>query len=638
MEKVDYMMNTLQTLLERRNFQISELFKVLNANSEDEIIDQLFLSLNKTIEASPEKYKEYLEIYTKIVLMLIENCPNVNYKEAKKRIIKLNDKISENKPENVNELDQTSNKKDQKYFEFLEFIICDIKNLDYLEETLKKFPDIVNIKNNEGKTILSVIVDEYLKETLKDEINRDVIMYYKNALFLVKHQKQFVFNTKDRNYSNKRISKSLSKLHYQEKIYKERKKSLMNLKDLVNSAEKEKICINKLLETYNINTTFPMRIEDEINQLAKDTSSSLYPERITIDDYIITIDGEGTKEIDDAVSIRKLENGNYLLGVHIASVLGYLSYNSKAVNEAISRGNSIYIHGSNTYADRPIYKGLIPIFPYGFSLERASLIQEKPRLSNSYFFEIDNKGEIVDCKFKKTVITSNKKCTYQEINNIIKNGTSNAKVEKTVRLLDELTYKLEEKDQSKSLYVNIKNLKTDPSEVRVSTNSRSERIIGQIMKITNSKIADYFAHSKESYPFLYRVHEINKENIKELENEIKKMSTTNDKGKFENLYNTLIKLYPSAYYDLSGNHEGLGLKHYCHGTSPLRRSADIIVEHALDVCYFNHPSDEELYLLEQDIKEKKKIVNSKNTDIEYFMTNYTKEKQKIKKKYRQNHI
>ena len=96
MEKVDYMMNTLQTLLERRNFQISELFKVLNANSEDEIIDQLFLSLNKTIEVSPEKYKEYIEIYTKIVLMLIENCPNVNYKEAKKRIIKLNDKTLTN--------------------------------------------------------------------------------------------------------------------------------------------------------------------------------------------------------------------------------------------------------------------------------------------------------------------------------------------------------------------------------------------------------------------------------------------------------------------------------------------------------------------------------------------------------------
>ena len=126
-----------------------------------------------------------------------------------------------------------------------------------------------------------------------------------------------------------------------------------------------------------------------------------------------------------------------------------------------------------------------------------------------------------------------------------------------------------------------------------------------MMKLTNSKIADYFAHSSEGYPFLYRVHEMNAENISELESAIKKLSPAKDREKFDNLYNALTSMYPSAYYD-------------------------IVVEHALDVCYFKRPSDKDLYLLEENIKENRDIINAKNNDIDYFIGQYCREKQKIK--------
>ena len=649
MEKVDYMIS-LEELFKRDKFQISDLVKALNIDEGDEIINRLFLFLNTKIDNFHEGTNlDYLQTGVGVISDIIEEYSSVNHKMIKKKTKKLYEKIVRIQTENIekfqnpietlkefkkvilaiDKLEEVNLKRESKYFGFLKFITCDIKSLDYLEETLKRFPNIVNAKDKKERTIFSTIFKEYLTEINSDEFNREKIMYYSNVLSLIKSHVQFELDSKDKSYCNSKLKQSISKLYYQDDNYSEKKELLADLKNFLQNEDVEKIGIGQLLENYHISTAFPRKVKNEIDQLMR-KPKKVSSGRVIVDDYIITIDGLNAKEIDDALSIKKLENGNYLLGVHIASVLGYLSYKSPSVVEAISRSSSIYLPGRCSHIEGLECDGLIPIFPYQFSAGSASLIQGKPRLTNSYFFEIDSHGDIVDSDFRKTVISNSKKCNYQEINNVIKKGTTNPQLENTVKLLDELTYKLEEKDQAKSIYLDIKNKKIDPSDAKVSTNSRAERIVGQMMRLTNSKIADYFAHSSEGYPFLYRVHEMNVENISELESAIKKLSPAKDREKFDNLYNALTSMYPSAYYDLEGSHEGLGLKHYCHGTSPLRRSADIVVEHALDVCYFKRPSDKDLYLLEENIKENRDIINAKNNDIDYFIGQYCREKQKIK--------
>ena len=649
MEKVDYMIS-LEELFKRDKFQISDLVKALNIDEGDEIINRLFLFLNTKIDNFHEGTNlDYLQTGVGVISDIIEEYSSVNHKMIKKKTKKLYEKIVRIQTENIekfqnpietlkefkkvilaiDKLEEVNLKRESKYFGFLKFITCDIKSLDYLEETLKRFPNIVNAKDKKERTIFSTIFKEYLTEINSDEFNREKIMYYSNVLSLIKSHVQFELDSKDKSYCNSKLKQSISKLYYQDDNYLEKKELLADLKNFLQNEDVEKIGIGQLLENYHISTAFPRKVKNEIDQLMR-KPKKVSSGRVIVDDYIITIDGLNAKEIDDALSIKKLENGNYLLGVHIASVLGYLSYKSPSVVEAISRSSSIYLPGRCCHIEGLECDGLIPIFPYQFSASSASLVQGKPRLTNSYFFEIDNHGDVVDSDFRKTVISNSKKCSYQEINDVIKNGTTNPQLENTVRLLDELTYKLEEKDQAKSIYLDIKNKKIDPSDAKVSTNSRAERIVGQMMRLTNSKIADYFAHSSEGYPFLYRVHEMNVENISELESAIKKLSPAKDREKFDNLYNALTSMYPSAYYDLEGSHEGLGLKHYCHGTSPLRRSADIVVEHALDVCYFKRPSDKDLYLLEENIRENRDIINAKNNDIDYFIGQYCREKQKIK--------
>ena len=625
MEKVDYMIS-LEELFKRDKFQISDLVKALNIDEGDEIINRLFLFLNAKIDNFHEGTNlDYLQTGVGVISDIIEEYSSVNHKMIKKKTKKLYEKIVRIQTENIekfqnpietlkefkkvilaiDKLEEVNLKRESKYFGFLKFITCDIKSLDYLEETLKRFPNIVNAKDKKERTIFSTIFKEYLTEINSDEFNIEKIMYYSNVLSLIKSHVQFELDSKDKSYCNSKLKQSISKLYYQDDNYSEKKELLADLKNFLQNEDVEKIGIDQLLENYHISTAFPRKVKNEIDQLMR-KPKKVSSGRVIVDDYIITIDGLNAKEIDDALSIKKLENGNYLLGVHIASVLGYLSYKSPSVVEAISRSSSIYLPGRCCHIEGLECDGLIPIFPYQFSASSASLVQGKPRLTNSYFFEIDNHGDVVDSDFRKTVISNSKKCSYQEINDVIKKGTTNPQLENIVRLLDELTYKLEEKDQAKSIYLDIKNKKIDPSDAKVSTNSRAERIVGQMMKLTNSKIADYFAHSSEGYPFLYRVHEMNAENINELESAIKKLSPAKDREKFDNLYNALTSMYPSAYYDLEGSHEGLGLKHYCHGTSPLRRSADIVVEHALDVCYFKRPSDKDLYLLKK-ITMKKRI-------------------------------
>ena len=146
------------------------------------------------------------------------------------------------------------------------------------------------------------------------------------------------------------------------------------------------------------------------------------------------------------------------------------------------------------------------------------------------------------------------------------------------------------------------------------------------MLLTGNRVAEFFAEN--SYPCLYRVHSVNQSDSKKLQVLIDSLTKTYGGDQYNKLYQLIEGIYPKGWYDIEGSHDGLGLDHYCHCTSALRRSADIVVEHALEVCYDDNPKDKELMKLEEEVARRKNEINSKQDPIEWFGKDYKRAYQK----------
>lgn len=512
--------------------------------------------------------------------------------------------------------------KQHNQFDLLEYI--NTKNLDYLEKIFHEFPKLVNCKDQNKNSLFYNIFKHVVLKSSNNELDEKEIIYYNKVLELIKAQSNFNLSPSQQSKCLKELEKCLvnkSKLNIEE---------IRKLSRLVLS-EKNDINFNtsNISSLYKINIKFDKKLADELSLYQTPISKKNYPNRLVLDDYIITIDGSNTVELDDALSIKKTENGNYLLGVHIASPIGYLPFESYNMQEAINRGSTIYLPGKLENSNGPLNKGFIPIFQEKFSTDKASLNEGVSRLARSHFFEIDKNGYVISQKYLKTIIKNNKRCTYGEVNHIIKFGSSNLKLNDTVNMLDEVTYLLEDVYKAKEIYLEKKAQSSDPAQVKMN-NSRAEKIVSNAMILTGSNVAEFFANSPHGYPTLYRVHKVENKDLLNLEKELKKASESKNQQKFNELYKALLKIYPAASYDIDGPHEGLNLKHYCHCTSPLRRSADIIVDYSLDRCYFHNPKDKEIKNLEKIILNSKNVINNQNTQIDLFLSDYSKQLKKTK--------
>ncbi len=361
---------------------------------------------------------------------------------------------------------------------------------------------------------------------------------------------------------------------------------------------------------YEIEDEFPSDVIEQLKDIPDRVLDNEYDGRTDLRDQVIfTIDGDDTKDIDDAISIDKLTNGNYKLGVHIADVSYYVKENTPLDSEAYKRGTSVYL--ANT---------VIPMLPHQLSNGICSLNPNVDRLAISCVMEINSKGDIVDYDIFESVIKSRIQMTYKKVNKILEQNEIPDGYEPyadKLRQMQELAHILRENKVRKG-YIDfeideakiITNESGEAVDVVLRERGTGEKLIEDFMIAANETVATHITYM--NYPFIYRVHgEPNEEKINNFLNFInilgyrvhrpskitpKSMQILLDELKdvkeYSILSSLLLRSMQKAIYDKNNiGHFGLASKCYTHFTSPIRRYPDTTVHRLLRTYLFNKNID-----------------------------------------------
>jgi ribonuclease R len=351
---------------------------------------------------------------------------------------------------------------------------------------------------------------------------------------------------------------------------------------------------------------FPKEVEDYAHQIPMEIPKEEIARRRDIrDENVFTIDPADAKDFDDALSIKKLDNGNYYLGVHIADVTHYLTPKSVLDAEAYKRGTSVYL------VDR-----VIPMLPEVLSNGVCSLRPNEDKLTYSCFMEIAPNGKLVDYSVEETVIHSRQRFTYEEAQKVVdgkKHPFSN-EIETVATLARVLLDKRFREgaidfDTPEPKFVLDENGK--PLKVILKERIFAHRLIEECMLMANKTVAMHVDElrkksgkkkSKDLYPFFYRVHDKpDQEKLEGIAEQVKPIGINFEMGKkitpkrinelLKKVQNTSLEyivnglmLRAMAKAEYSPNnigHFGLGFGHYAHFTSPIRRYPDVIVHRLL---------------------------------------------------------
>lgn len=365
--------------------------------------------------------------------------------------------------------------------------------------------------------------------------------------------------------------------------------------------------ILSIIRQFSLPEEFPNKVQEAAKNIEQEVDPEEAKRRVDLRHLnTFTIDGIDAKDIDDAVSIEKKDNGNYYLGVHIADVAHYVRERSILDKEALQRGNSVYL------IDR-----VIPMLPKELSNGICSLNPHVDRLSLSVFMEIDNKGKVVDHEIVEGLINSKQRLVYDDVSNFLENDDEVAKeklskVADDLKLMEELCHILYEKRERRgSIDFDfpeakiILDEKGIPVEIRKEDRRIANRLIEEFMLVCNETVAERFFWSQ--IPFLYRIHEEpspekmatfgklihnfgytlkgqNEIHPKELQ-----LLTKEIRGKKEEtLISTLMlrSLKKAIYTSEPGIHFGLAAQYYSHFTAPIRRYPDLVI-HRIIKAYLN---------------------------------------------------
>ena len=366
-----------------------------------------------------------------------------------------------------------------------------------------------------------------------------------------------------------------------------------------------------LIKEYNLPSRFPEPVVQEAQECGTEINKKEIPKRVDLRDHIIfTIDGEDAKDLDDAVRVIKLENGNYRLDVHIADVSHYVKDGSLLDREAYIRGTSIYLLGR-----------VIPMLPRELSNGICSLNAGQDRFTLSCSMEIDNKGNVISSEVYKAVINVTERMNYKDVQTILDKSDKKIlkKYEKYIKDFETMA-ELAKILKQRRITQGYLNLEIPESKIELDVEGKaidvhpyeiyfSNEIIEQFMLTANETIAEKFYWLDA--PFIYRVHEEpDLDKVKELNqflyNFNLKIKVVNEKvypkefekileeikGKEEErvISHFILRTLKVARYEAENKgHFGIASKYYCHFTSPIRRYPDLfihrIISHYLEEGY-----------------------------------------------------
>ena len=369
--------------------------------------------------------------------------------------------------------------------------------------------------------------------------------------------------------------------------------------EVLGSIDEAGVDMLSIIKEYDLPAEFPENVIEEAKKYGDKIDAKDIQNRIDCrQDIIFTIDGEDAKDLDDAVRVIKLKNGNYRLDVHIADVSYYVREGSLLDKEAQIRGTSVYM-----------LSRVIPMLPKELSNGICSLNAGQDRFTLSCSMEINNKGEVVSAEVYKGIINVTERMNYHDVQKILDKSDEEVlkKYEKYIGNF-ELMAELAEILKKKRLEQGYLNLDIPESKIDLDENGKvisigkyetsfSNEIIEQFMLSANETIAEKFYWLEA--PFIYRVHEDpDIEKVKELNKFLYnfglKIRIVNEKiypkevskileeikGKEEEkVVSTLIlrTLKIARYEAENKGHFGIASKYYCHFTSPIRRYPDLFI-------------------------------------------------------------
>lgn len=363
-------------------------------------------------------------------------------------------------------------------------------------------------------------------------------------------------------------------------------------------------CLDGLLADNGLFADFSDHVKNEVESISNRVSEKDMVGREDLRNLtVITIDGDDSRDFDDAVSLEKTDNGNMLLGVHIADVTHYVKEGSELDKEASKRTTSVYFPHT-----------VVPMLPKELSNGICSLNPDVDRLTLSVIMEFDKDGTILSNRIVESVIHSKYRMTYNNVNKILDGDKELTKeyadIVPMLSDMNELAKKLAFKrktrgaidfDFPESMIVCDKD--SNPVEIALCERGDSHKLIESFMLIANETVAQIAFWSE--LPFVYRVHESpSNEKLSEF-NEFIKNFGYSIKGKIdsENIHPKALQdiservkgtpeefmiskmmlrsLMKACYRDINDGHFGLAAKFYCHFTSPIRRYPDLIIHRVL---------------------------------------------------------
>lgn len=504
---------------------------------------------------------------------------------------------------------------------------------EYIPMKAKELAIIFNVQKvdlEEFKRVLSKLEKD--GKIVRNRRNRYSINQIETLVGTFKKSKSFGFVVPD----NKKESKDIfiSKKHFN--AAKDNDKVIVQITKLEENGRKPEgkivevigninlagVDMLSIIKEYKLPYEFPKQVIDEAKNIGTEISENEKKNRKDFrEDIIFTIDGEDAKDLDDAVSIMKNEEGNYLLNVHIADVSHYVKEGSFLDKEAILRGTSVYM------LDR-----VIPMLPKELSNGICSLNEREDRLTLSVLMEIDKNGNVISSDITKGIIKVTKRMSYNIVQRLLdlQENENSEELEPYLpyiehfKLMEELAHILEGKRKEQGyLDLDIPESKVtlDKDGYAIDVGKYETKfanmIIEQFMLTANEVVAEKFYWLEA--PFIYRVHEApEQEKISELNTYLYNFGYK-IKGNKENIHpkafssiladikgkkeekvisNLVLRTLKVARYEAQNKgHFGIAGKYYCHFTSPIRRYPDLYIHRIISKYLENN------YIVDDEYKE-----------------------------------